>query len=313
MSNALKFTPKGRVELSVDCLSIDHDTAQLRFCVTDTGIGIAPELAQRLFQPFTQGDDSMRRRYQGTGLGLSISRDLVQLMGGELGLDSTPGQGSRFSFTLRLKLDPTAAASPWSLPNSWRNSALLVLEQDDRRAAELQRLLRGFGFAVSRIGAGTDLVQAARDAARTNPVELLLANAHAATARLPELRALDADGLLRSERQLLYGDEELGAVLTFSEAMPVVLAALPASRVRLFDTLLAMLEGRPIRPVIAWGRWRRRSVRPCAESRCCWWRITPPTGNMPEDCWNTRRLRSPSQSMVGRRCNRSRSDVSMRS
>ena len=245
MSNALKFTPKGRVELGVDCLSIDHDIAQLRFCVTDTGIGIAPELAQRLFQPFTQGDDSMRRRYQGTGLGLSISRDLVQLMGGELGLDSTPGQGSRFSFTLRLKLDPTAAASPWSLPNSWRNSALLVLEQDDRRAAELQRLLRGFGFAVSRIGAGTDLVQAARDAARTNPVELLLANAHAVTARLPELRALDADGLLRSERQLLYGDEDVGAVLTFSEAMPVVLAALPASRVRLFDTLLAMLEGRP--------------------------------------------------------------------
>ncbi len=169
MSNALKFTPKGHVELSVDCLSIDHDTALLRFCVTDTGIGIAPELAQRLFQPFTQGDDSMRRRYQGTGLGLSISRDLVHLMGGELGLDSTPGQGSRFSFTLRLKLDPAAAASPWSLPGSWRNSALLVLEQDDRRAAELQRLLRGFGFAVSRIGAGTDLVQAVRDAAREKP------------------------------------------------------------------------------------------------------------------------------------------------
>jgi CheY-like chemotaxis protein/HPt (histidine-containing phosphotransfer) domain-containing protein len=167
-------------------------------------------------------------------------------MGGKLDLDSTPGHGSRFSFALRLKLDPTTASSPWSLPSSRRNSAVLVLEPDDRRAATLQRLLQGFGFAVSRIDAATGLVQAARDAARTNPVELLLANARAATARLPELHALHAVGLLRSERQLLYGDEDVGAVLTSNEAMPVVLDALPASRVRLFDTLLATLDGRPI-------------------------------------------------------------------
>ena len=246
MSNALKFTPKGRVDLSVECLANDQDGTRLRLRVTDSGIGIDTALAQRLFQPFTQGDDSMRRRYQGTGLGLSISRELVQLMGGEIVLDSAPGQGSRFSVTLRLARDPATTAPSWPLPSARRNSTLWVLEPDERCATALQRLLRGFGFAVRCIAADADLIQAARDAASSDAVALLLANADAATSRSFELRTLVADGLLRPERLLLYGDEDASAWFGGNAARPVALAALPASRVRLFDTLLAMLDDRPL-------------------------------------------------------------------
>ncbi|MGH2929049.1 MAG: ATP-binding protein, partial [Solirubrobacteraceae bacterium] len=96
LSNAVKFTSEGRVTVSV---GIDR-AGSMRFEVADTGIGIAPERLDDLFQPFSQGDATTTRRYGGTGLGLCISKQLVELMGGEIGCDSAPGEGARFWFTL---------------------------------------------------------------------------------------------------------------------------------------------------------------------------------------------------------------------
>ncbi|MCF8198780.1 MAG: PAS domain S-box protein [Sulfuritalea sp.] len=102
-SNAIKFTEKGTVTLCALKLEETADSVRVRFEVRDTGIGIPPEALPRLFNAFEQADNSMTRKYGGTGLGLAITRRLAHLMGGEVGVDSTPGSGSTFWFTVTLK------------------------------------------------------------------------------------------------------------------------------------------------------------------------------------------------------------------
>ena len=102
LENAVKFTDKGRVDLSVDVAESEDDVVDVRFEVSDTGIGIAEDQMSHLFDSFTQADPSITRRYGGTGLGVAISRELVELMGGSISARSTPGVGSTFTVTLPL-------------------------------------------------------------------------------------------------------------------------------------------------------------------------------------------------------------------
>lgn len=103
LSNAVKFTSKGRIFLRMRVAEDCDEMVTMLFEISDTGIGIAPDACQHLFHPFTQADSSTTRKYGGTGLGLSIARHLVELMGGEIGVESAVGAGSTFYFTAQLK------------------------------------------------------------------------------------------------------------------------------------------------------------------------------------------------------------------
>jgi PAS domain S-box-containing protein len=140
--NAIKFTPSGEVSVRARLQQDDGGHAVVRIEVIDTGIGLSPEAASRLFQPFTQADSSMGRRFGGTGLGLAICRQLASLMGGELGVESEPDRGSTFWFTVRLEKQPAAAALP---PPRESLRGLQVLAVDDN--ATNRRLVTGLASA----------------------------------------------------------------------------------------------------------------------------------------------------------------------
>ena len=129
LGNAVKFTPRGEVKMSVRLLTQDAHTLRMKFEVADTGICIAPEAQARLFTAFSQADGSTTRRFGGTGLGLAIVKQLVQLMGGDIGITSTPGQGSTFWFTAQLSC-ATPREQPLPAPDRFL-SGLRVLIVDD--------------------------------------------------------------------------------------------------------------------------------------------------------------------------------------
>jgi two-component system, sensor histidine kinase and response regulator len=130
-SNALKFTAQGEVQLTVRVQRREADRVWVYFALRDSGIGIAPEQQERIFEGFSQAEASTSRRFGGTGLGLAISRRLVQLMGGDLQLHSVPGQGSTFYFEIPLGLSAPMAAEPQGLadwPDALQDWHLLVIE-----------------------------------------------------------------------------------------------------------------------------------------------------------------------------------------
>ncbi|WP_324156968.1 response regulator [Ideonella sp.] len=176
VGNAVKFTRQGEVLLRVEpeAPAGPGDTSiTLRFEVRDTGIGVSPEQAARLFQPFEQADTSTNRRYGGTGLGLAISRRLVELMGGRIWLDSVPGRGSVFSFTARFDTLPGALARRDL--HRLRGMRTLVVDPLATTSAIVHQTFVAWGFAARSVASSDAALAELRAAeAAGTPFELVL-------------------------------------------------------------------------------------------------------------------------------------------
>ena len=160
IGNAIKFTESGGVELQIRLEPAAADHVQVRFEVHDTGIGIAPERQAMVFESFSQADGSTTRRFGGTGLGLTISRQLVELMGGRLELQSWVGEGSMFGFSLSLPFgDDGRATVVHSAPDLHRVSALVVSGHAGERAW-LREWLRAWGARVEEARDATETFEA---------------------------------------------------------------------------------------------------------------------------------------------------------
>lgn len=139
VSNAIKFTDSGYVLLYVGFVGeVDEETVRLRFDVVDTGIGIAPENHSRVFERFTQADDSLNRRYGGTGLGLAITKNLVGLLGGVMSVKSDLGKGSTFSVELPLKRQPEP-----TIAETWARGRMLVISPERTLIEDIRSRLAG--------------------------------------------------------------------------------------------------------------------------------------------------------------------------
>ncbi|MEO5374430.1 MAG: response regulator [Alphaproteobacteria bacterium] len=161
MSNALKFTEEGEIDVQVRTIHEAAEQVTLEFSVRDTGIGMTEEQAARLFTAFTQADSSTTRKYGGTGLGLSISKRLVEMMGGRIWVESTPGRGSVFRFTASFPRRP-AAEEEMIAPEDMGRLRALVVDDNQATRTVLQNLLHMFTFKATSVASGRDAVEAVK-------------------------------------------------------------------------------------------------------------------------------------------------------
>ncbi len=153
-NNAVKFTERGEIVVAVKAVERAADGVVLQFSVSDTGIGMSEEQLARLFQSFNQADNTITRKYGGTGLGLSISRQLVELMGGSMKVTSTPGVGSRFSFTVKLGVGDASAETLASPTAGLQQARVLVVDDSATAREALVEMLGSFGVAAHSASSG---------------------------------------------------------------------------------------------------------------------------------------------------------------
>jgi two-component system, sensor histidine kinase and response regulator len=208
IGNAVKFTPKGEVAVNVTVQADAGDRVRITFAVRDTGIGMEQAVLQRIFEPFTQADGGMSRRFGGTGLGLSISRQLVDLMGGELSVDSQKDVGTTFYCTIALRVAAgaeDAMTQPPAVASSLAGRRIVVVEDNATNRRILEQQLRSFGVACDFAADGrTALALMHAAAAQAEPFEAAIVDM-----KLPGLsgldlaRAIKADPMLETTRLLM--------------------------------------------------------------------------------------------------------------
>ncbi|MBI5383245.1 MAG: response regulator [Verrucomicrobia bacterium] len=249
LANAIKFTERGEVVVRVTKQQETSSRVKVRVSVIDTGIGIPPKVLPLIFQAFTQADGSTTRKYGGTGLGLAISRQLVELMGGEISVESTEGQGSSFSFVLPLEKQPESAAPPPPPePRSLEGARVLVVDDNATNRKILRHQLDRWHVRNEAAGDGFEALRLLREAAQSGPPFTLAI----LDMQMPEMdglalaHAIKGDPLTAATRLVMLTSigHRLDAETRFSAGIEKYLVK-PVKQSRLFDTLVTVLSSVP--------------------------------------------------------------------
>jgi len=237
IGNAIKFTERGSVDVRCHPVRPGTERVLIRFEIRDTGIGIAPEAQERIFEKFTQGDEGTTRRFGGTGLGTTISKQLVELMGGRIGFESTQGVGTRFWLDLDLERQPDAAADTQAL----RGCRILRLHPTPASATEVSQCLDSWGLSYQDVTNIHDAIAKLLGDAQTHlPYDALVLDRmplDGATRRFVD--SLDTELGLHGLTVVLAPAQPLGAALPAMTRGRVSLLEQPLDKTHLFNALHA--------------------------------------------------------------------------
>ncbi len=213
-NNAVKFTDKGEIVVSSELVEKDEEQVTLKFSVQDTGIGMTPEQAAKLFQPFMQADTSTTRKYGGTGLGLTISKRLAEMMGGEIWVESKQGRGSTFSFTANFGLGKQKAKKQYKPVSEMRGMKVLAVDDNATSRDILQDMLVSFTFDVTVAASGPEGIAEIEAANKDKPFELVIMDW-----KMPGMDGIEASKRIKQHNDLskipavvmvtAYGREEV--------------------------------------------------------------------------------------------------------
>jgi two-component system, sensor histidine kinase and response regulator len=248
VGNAIKFTEKGEVVVQVENEVAEAEHVVLRFVVSDTGIGIPREKQARIFQVFEQADGSTTREYGGTGLGLSISAQLVELMGGRITVDSEPGRGSRFQFSVRFPLPPARGRGRERTPPKLRGLRVLVVDDNATNRRILEEVFRQWRMRPKVANGAREALAEMRKAARGGrPYALVLLDAQMpgmdGFALAEEIRK--SPRLARATIMMLTSGPRATDRERSREAGISAYLTKPIKQSDLMDTIMAVLNPRP--------------------------------------------------------------------
>lgn len=244
LGNAIKFTELGEVIVKVSPLVSSDDLLHVRIEVTDTGIGITPSQRERLFESFTQADASTTRHYGGTGLGLAIAKGLAELLGGEIGCLSEPGQGSTFWFTVVVATAQLAMEVSYAAKEELAGLHVLIVDDNTTNQDILADTLRTWGMFPACVGSGPEALEALHGAGRdNNAFDVAMLDYH-----MPDMdglclaRAIRAAGDLSVRLVLMTSSGMRGDAAAAKDAGIEVFLAKPVRQSSLFDCLATLMN-----------------------------------------------------------------------
>ncbi|WP_320008653.1 response regulator [Maridesulfovibrio sp.] len=260
IGNAIKFTEKGEVFVTVELVERSNDIAVIRFSIEDSGIGISEEQLGRLFQPFSQADGSITRKFGGSGLGLVISKKMIELMGGSLQCESVIDEGSTFSFTIPFTFQAVHKDSFFTYPDDIRGIRVLIVDSSKASRGVLANVLKSFSFDVTIAESGKQALKLLHENDTDSPFRMVITDW-----KIHDMNGIELTRRIKTSKNLQYRPKVI--MLTAYSYADVRFQAeqaelddfmlKPFNRSILFDTIMENFNGN--RPT---SKMKQKSSKP---------------------------------------------------